>query len=84
MFKDGRTNFHDEEWSGRPSVISGDLVQSVDQQFVSDDASQFQNFRVNLLKFHAIFLTEFSQLGWGSRFLRKIGSENAHGYTQNT
>lgn len=30
-FKDGRTNVHDEERSGRPSVISEDLVQKVDQ-----------------------------------------------------
>jgi transposase len=33
MFKDGRTSVHDEEGSGRPSVVSDDdLVQSVDQQ----------------------------------------------------
>jgi transposase len=32
MFKDGRTNVHDEERSGRPSVVSDDLVSSVDQK----------------------------------------------------
>jgi transposase len=32
MFKDGRTNVHDEERSGQPSVVSDDLVQSVDQK----------------------------------------------------
>jgi hypothetical protein len=32
MFKDGRTSIHDEERSGRPSVVSDDLVQSVDQK----------------------------------------------------
>jgi hypothetical protein len=32
MFKDERTNVHDEERSGRPSVVSDDLVQSVDQK----------------------------------------------------
>jgi transposase len=31
MFKDGPTNVHDEERSGRPSVVSDDLVHSVDQ-----------------------------------------------------
>jgi hypothetical protein len=46
MFKDGRTNVHDEEQGGRQSVVS-DLVQSVDQKSVKDDASQFQNFCVN-------------------------------------
>jgi transposase len=32
MFKDGRTDAHDEERSGRPHVVSGDLFQSVDQK----------------------------------------------------
>lgn len=31
-FKDGRTNVHDEERSGRPSVITEDLVQTVDEK----------------------------------------------------
>jgi transposase len=31
MFKDGRTNVHNEERSGRPAVVSDDLVQNVDQ-----------------------------------------------------
>jgi hypothetical protein len=31
-FKDGRTNVHDEEQSGRPSVVSDDPVQSVDKK----------------------------------------------------
>ncbi|GFX77961.1 HTH_48 domain-containing protein [Trichonephila clavipes] len=29
-FKDGRTNIHDEERSGRPSVITDELIQKVD------------------------------------------------------
>jgi transposase len=32
MFKNGRTNVHDEERSGQPSVVSDALVQSVDQK----------------------------------------------------
>jgi hypothetical protein len=32
MFRDGQTNVHDEERSGRPSVVSDDLVQSVDHK----------------------------------------------------
>jgi transposase len=31
VFKDGRANVHDEERSGRPSVLSDDLVQGADQ-----------------------------------------------------
>ncbi|GFT51453.1 HTH_48 domain-containing protein [Trichonephila clavipes] len=29
-FKDGRTNIHDKERSGRPSVITDELIQKVD------------------------------------------------------
>jgi predicted transcriptional regulator len=32
MFKDGQTNVHDEERNVRPSVVSDNLVQSVDQK----------------------------------------------------
>jgi hypothetical protein len=32
MFKDGRTNVHVEEQSGRASEVSDDFVQSVDQK----------------------------------------------------
>jgi hypothetical protein len=32
MFRDGHTNVQDEERSGRPSVVSDDLVQSVDKK----------------------------------------------------
>jgi hypothetical protein len=39
MFKGWRTNVHNEEQSGQPSAVSDDLVQSVDQKYVKDDAS---------------------------------------------
>jgi transposase len=32
MFKDGLTNVHNEEWNGRPSVVSDYLDQSVHQK----------------------------------------------------
>jgi hypothetical protein len=32
MFKDWRTNVHNEEQSGQPSVVSDDRVRSVDQK----------------------------------------------------
>jgi transposase len=63
MFKDGRTDVHDEERSGRPSVVSDDLVRSVDQKFVKDGALQFQDFRVNVHTFQALFSTGLSQIG---------------------
>jgi hypothetical protein len=56
-------NVHDEEWRGRPSVVSDDHVQSVDKKFVIDGASQLQNFHVNFHEFHTLFSTRLSQLG---------------------
>jgi hypothetical protein len=32
MFKDERTDVHNEEQSGQPSIVSDDLVRSVDQK----------------------------------------------------
>jgi hypothetical protein len=32
MFKDGQRNVHDKEGSGLPSVVSDNLVESVDQK----------------------------------------------------
>jgi hypothetical protein len=46
MFKDGRTNVHDEERSCRPSVVSDDL-QSVDQK-IAELSCRFPHF-------HALF-----------------------------
>jgi hypothetical protein len=63
MFKDGRINIHNEERSGRPTVVSDDHDQTVDQKLVKDGVSQFQNLRVNFQKFHALFSTRLSQLG---------------------
>jgi hypothetical protein len=39
----------------QPSLVSDDLVKSVDQKSVKDGTSQFQNFHVNFHKFHALF-----------------------------
>jgi hypothetical protein len=49
---------------GRPSVVSGDPFQSVDQKSCGRRGlHKFQNFRVNFHKIHALFSTRFSQLG---------------------
>jgi hypothetical protein len=56
MFKDGPTNVHDEEQSGRPSVVSDDLVQSVDQNIserwrftISELSCEFTNISRTVL-----------------------------------
>jgi hypothetical protein len=52
MFKGGRTNVHEEERSGRPSVVSNDnLVQSVDHKI-----SEIRRFTISELS------CEFSQI----------------------
>ncbi|GFU12837.1 hypothetical protein TNCV_3574021 [Trichonephila clavipes] len=38
-FKDGRTNVHDEECSGRPSVITDDLMQTVETKIRENRSS---------------------------------------------
>jgi hypothetical protein len=61
ILEDWRTNAH--EVVGWPSVVSDDLVQSVDQKCCEKGASQFQNFCVNFHKFYANFFTRLLQLG---------------------
>jgi hypothetical protein len=34
MFRDGRTNVHDEERSGRPSVVRDDLIENERRRFI--------------------------------------------------
>ncbi|GBM03748.1 hypothetical protein AVEN_134964-1 [Araneus ventricosus] len=55
--KDVRTNVHDEERSGRPSVITEDLVQKVDGK-VRTDALRFHIYVMSFLKFQEVFFIE--------------------------
>jgi hypothetical protein len=59
MFKDGRTNVHDEEQSGQPCVASDDLVQSADQRI---SERQCPNLHMNFPKVHALFSMRLSQV----------------------
>jgi hypothetical protein len=51
MFKDGQKNVHNEEKSGRPSVVSENLVKSVNQKIY-----ERQQFTIS-----ALFSTRLSQ-----------------------
>jgi hypothetical protein len=64
MFKNGRTDVHGEEGSGRPPVVRVILFKMLTKKFVKDGASKFQNFHVNFHKFHALFSTRLSLLGY--------------------
>jgi hypothetical protein len=54
MFKDRQTKVHDEEWSVRPSVVSDDFVQSVDQKIevpyftISELCVNFHTFHISM------------------------------------
>jgi hypothetical protein len=43
MFKDGRMDFHGEERSVRPFLVSADFLKVLNKNCVKDGASQFQN-----------------------------------------
>ncbi|GBO36303.1 hypothetical protein AVEN_272950-1 [Araneus ventricosus] len=47
FFKDGRTNIHDESRSGRPSVVSADLIKEIDEKI-----RLFRNFTITQLSEH--------------------------------
>ena len=54
-FKDGRKNVHDEERSGRPSVISYDLLQNVDEKLKMNRRFTISYYQKSSLKFHVVF-----------------------------
>jgi hypothetical protein len=51
MFNEGRTNAHDEELSGRPSLITEDLKIQIDEKFDRLDARLLTICMRNSLKF---------------------------------
>jgi hypothetical protein len=59
----GRTDVHDDERCGQPSVVKDDLFKVLTKKFVKDSPSEFQYFHVNFHKFHGLFSTRSSQLG---------------------
>jgi hypothetical protein len=82
MCKDERTDIHDEERSGQPFITSDGFFKLPNKKIVKDGASQFQNFRVNFHKVHALLSMRLSQARL-SQVLRKMGSENVHRCAQN-
>jgi hypothetical protein len=56
MFKNGRTNVHDEERAGRPTVVTQELVQMIDEKVrensrftISELSHQFPQISLALL-----------------------------------
>jgi hypothetical protein len=76
MFKYGQTNVHDEERSGWPSVVSDDLVQSVDQKIserwlftISEFSCGFSQISLTVL--YEIITVRLSITGVGQNGFRK-------------
>jgi hypothetical protein len=63
MFRDGRTDVHDEERSGWPSVVSDDLIQSVDQKICERRLFTFSELSCEFSQISQLFSTKLSQLG---------------------
>ena len=54
VFKDGRKNVHDEERSGRPSVIINDLLQKFNEKVKMSRRFTISSFQKSYLKFHIV------------------------------
>ncbi|GBN74832.1 hypothetical protein AVEN_137482-1 [Araneus ventricosus] len=69
FFKDGRTNIHDESRSGRPSVVSADLIKEIDEKF-----HLLHNFTISQLSEHLsnIFRTDLYETVKGKLGYRKF------------
>jgi hypothetical protein len=73
LFNEGRTNVHDEERSGRPSFITGDLKKQIDEKFDRIDARLLTNYMRNSLKFLDPFFMKFSASMTGTKIFVQGG-----------
>jgi hypothetical protein len=80
MLNEGTTNVHDEERSGRPSLITEDLIKQIDEQIRQDRRSTLDELHE---KFPQISrsLMEFSTSISGTK---KIVQGGCHGFWQTT
>jgi hypothetical protein len=83
MLKDGRTNVHNEEQSGQPSVVSDGHVESVDQKLCKRQCFTISELLGDFPQISHTLLYEIS-LARLPQVLRKMGSESAQGCPQNS
>jgi hypothetical protein len=77
MFNEGRANVHDEERSGRPSLITEELKNKLTNKFDRIDARLVTNCMRNSLKFLDPFFMKFSASISGTK---KFVQSGCHGY----
>jgi hypothetical protein len=81
MVKAGRTNVHDEERSGPPSVVSDDL-HNFDKTFVKTALYNFRIFVcISTISTYSS-LRDYHSYARLLQVLSKMDSKNAHGCTQ--
>ena len=54
ILKNGRTNVHDEERSGRPTIVTDELVAKINEKIHENRRSQLRSSRLSFLKFHEV------------------------------
>jgi len=57
LFKSGRENVHDEERSGRPSLVTDNSFRQLMQKFVKSDVSQWRSCLLIFHRFLRLFCT---------------------------
>jgi hypothetical protein len=77
MFNEGRTNVHDEERSGRPSLITEDLKKQIDEQIRQDRRSTLDELHEKFLQISRSILDEILSKHLGHKKLCKVGATDA-------
>jgi transposase len=78
MFNEGRTNVHDEERSGRPSLITEDFKKQIDEQIRQDRSSTLDEMHEKFPQITRSVLHEIlsKHLGY-KKNLCKVGTTDA-------
>ena len=54
MFKNGRTNVHDEEQSGLPTTVTDELVAKINEKIHENRCFTITEFSMGFLNFHKV------------------------------
>ena len=54
MFKNGRPNVHDEERSGRTTIVTDELVAKINEKIHENRRFTITEFSLGFLKFHEV------------------------------
>lgn len=77
-FKNGRTNVHDEERNGRPSIVTDDLLAKVDEKIRQNRRFTITELSLCFPQVTRTLLFEIVTQAWLPYILRKMGAKNAY------